>query len=32
MRHWNSFPREAVGAPSLEVFKARSDRALSNLV
>jgi len=24
-------PREAVGAPSLEVFKARLDGALSNL-
>ncbi|KFZ49490.1 hypothetical protein N338_03719, partial [Podiceps cristatus] len=30
--HWNRLPREAVDAPSLEVFKARLDRALSNLV
>ena len=32
MRHWNRFPREAVAAPSLEVFKARLDGALSSLV
>ncbi|KFQ03008.1 hypothetical protein N330_06793, partial [Leptosomus discolor] len=32
VRHWNRFPREAVDAPSLAVFKARLDRALSNLV
>ncbi|KGL98320.1 hypothetical protein N301_07337, partial [Charadrius vociferus] len=32
VRHWNRFPREAVDAPSLEVFKARLDGALSNLV
>jgi len=32
VRHWNRFPREAVAAPSLEVFKARLDGALSNLV
>jgi len=31
VRHWN-FPREAVDAPSLEVFKARLDGALSDLV
>ena len=31
-RHWNRLPREAVAAPSLEVFKARLDGALSNLV
>ena len=30
--HWNRLPREAVDAPSLEVFKARLDRALSNLM
>jgi len=30
--HWHRLPREAVAAPSLEVFKARLDRALSNLV
>ncbi|KFQ82305.1 hypothetical protein N337_02191, partial [Phoenicopterus ruber ruber] len=32
VRHWNRFPREAVDAPSLEVFKARLDGAFSNLV
>jgi len=32
MRHWNRLPRETVTAPSLEVFKARMDGALSNLV
>ncbi|KFQ39123.1 hypothetical protein N332_10365, partial [Mesitornis unicolor] len=32
VRHWNRLPREAVDAPSLEVFKARLDRALRNLV
>ncbi|KFQ12596.1 hypothetical protein N330_02313, partial [Leptosomus discolor] len=32
VRHWNRLPREAVAAPSLEVFKARLDEALSNLV
>ena len=32
VRHWNGLPREVVDAPSLEVFKARSDGALSNLV
>ena len=32
VRYWNRFPREVVGAPSLEVFKARLDGALSNLV
>ena len=32
VRHWNSLPREAVNAPSLEVFKARLDGALNNLV
>ncbi|KFO56812.1 hypothetical protein N302_08251, partial [Corvus brachyrhynchos] len=31
-RHQNSLPREAVDAPSLEVFKARLDGALINLV
>ncbi|KFM08516.1 hypothetical protein AS27_04478, partial [Aptenodytes forsteri] len=29
--HWNRLPREVVDAPSLEVFKARLDGALSNL-
>ena len=32
VRHWNRLLREAVAAPSLEVFKARLDGALSNLV
>jgi len=32
VRHWHRFPREAVAAPSLAVFKARLDGALSNLV
>ncbi|KGL92286.1 hypothetical protein N301_00419, partial [Charadrius vociferus] len=32
VRHWNRLPREIVEAPSLEVFKARLDVALGNLV
>jgi len=32
VRHWNRLPREAVDAPSLAVFKASLDGALSNLV
>ncbi|PKU41063.1 hypothetical protein llap_8638 [Limosa lapponica baueri] len=32
VRHWNRLPREAVEAPSLEVFKTRLDGALSKLV
>ncbi|KFU84646.1 hypothetical protein M959_03811, partial [Chaetura pelagica] len=32
VRHWHRLPREVVGAPSLEVFKARLDGALSNLI
>ena len=32
VKHWPRLPREAVAAPSLTVFKARSDGALSNLV
>ena len=32
VRHWNRLPREVVDAASLEVFKARLDGALSNLV
>ncbi|KFV95979.1 hypothetical protein N327_12984, partial [Fulmarus glacialis] len=32
VRHWNRLPREVVDAPSLEVFKARLNGALSNLV
>jgi len=32
VKHWNSLSREVLDAPSLEVFKARLDGALSNLV
>ena len=32
MRDWNRLPREVVDARSLEVFKARLDGALGNLV
>ena len=32
VRHWHRLPREAVGAPSLEVLKARLDGALGRLV
>ncbi|KFR08448.1 hypothetical protein N306_09173, partial [Opisthocomus hoazin] len=32
VRHWNRLPREVVDAPSLAVFKARLDAALSSLV
>ncbi|KAK4829892.1 hypothetical protein QYF61_007284 [Mycteria americana] len=32
VKHWNKLPREAVDAPSLETFKVRLDRALSNLI
>ncbi|KFQ08486.1 hypothetical protein N329_01063, partial [Haliaeetus albicilla] len=32
VRHWNRLPRKAEYAPSLEVFQARLDGALSNLV
>ncbi|KFW84090.1 hypothetical protein N305_07863, partial [Manacus vitellinus] len=31
VRPWHRLPREAVNAPSLELFKARLDGALSNL-
>ncbi|KFP69203.1 hypothetical protein N310_01657, partial [Acanthisitta chloris] len=31
VRHWHRLPREAVDAPSLEVFNAGLDGALSNL-
>ncbi|KFU88106.1 hypothetical protein M959_07865, partial [Chaetura pelagica] len=30
--NWNGLPREVVDAPSLEVFKARLDEVLCNLV
>jgi len=32
VRHWNRLPRKAVDVPSVAVFKARLDGALSNLV
>ncbi|KFZ55608.1 hypothetical protein N338_08109, partial [Podiceps cristatus] len=32
VRGWNRLPREGVDAPCLEVFKARLDGALGNLV
>ncbi|KFQ52822.1 hypothetical protein N334_06395, partial [Pelecanus crispus] len=32
VRHWNRFPREAVDAPSLEVYKVRLDGALSSVI
>ncbi|KFR13226.1 hypothetical protein N306_12443, partial [Opisthocomus hoazin] len=32
VKHWTRLPREAVDAPSVEVFKARLDGVLSNLV
>jgi len=32
VRHWHRLPREAVDVPSLQVFQARLDGALSNLV
>jgi len=32
VRHWHRLPREAVGAPSLEMLKARLDGALGSLV
>ena len=32
VRCWNGLPREVVDAPSLEVFKARLDGALGNLI
>ncbi|KFR16279.1 hypothetical protein N306_01975, partial [Opisthocomus hoazin] len=32
VKHWNGLPREVVEFLSLEIFKARLDRALSNLI
>ena len=31
VRYWNGLPKEVVNAPSLAMFKARLNRALSNL-
>jgi len=32
VKHWNRLPRDVVGAPSLETFKARLGGALSNMI
>ena len=32
VRHWHRLPKEAIDAPSLEVFKARFNEALGSLV
>jgi len=32
VKHWHRLPRQVVDAPSLETFKVRLDRALSNLI
>ncbi|KFP14102.1 hypothetical protein Z169_11438, partial [Egretta garzetta] len=32
VKHWNRLPREVVEAPSLEIFKAMLDGALSSLI
>ena len=32
VKHWHRLPTEVVGAPSLETFKVRLDRALRNLI
>jgi len=31
-RHWNVLPREVLDTPSLETFKVRLERILSNLI
>jgi len=32
VRHWDRLPRDVVDTPSLEVFKARLDQILDNLI
>ncbi|EMP29119.1 hypothetical protein UY3_13774 [Chelonia mydas] len=32
MKHWNALPRVVVEAPSLEIFKARLDKALAGII
>jgi len=32
VKHWNRLPRALVEAPSIETFKARLDRAVSDLI
>ena len=32
VRQWHKLPREAVGTPSLDTFKARLDGALGSLI
>jgi len=32
VRHWNRLPREVMDIPSLDTFKVRLNRALSNLM
>ena len=32
VKHWHRLPREVIDASSLETFKIRLDRALSNLI
>jgi len=32
VKHWHRLPKEVVDTPSLETFKIRLDRALSNLI